>query len=149
MMKRILIIRFTMLMLMLITASGLYAQDDLMVGKLFEQYGHAKGCKMVELHHGSFKGYELETYKSLIYKNIGSQIANYLDTDRKNAKKVREIVEDGQVMSGYYMMKPIKSGINRYILFRKNNNQSGTVIYIEGSLSPEELMKLCTITRKR
>ncbi|MBP7985449.1 MAG: hypothetical protein KAZ28_07395 [Bacteroidaceae bacterium] len=124
------------------------AQDDLQVSNVFQLYGHDKGCKMVELHHGTFKGYQLDVYKSLIYKKIGNNVENYLKQDRKNAKKVREIVEDGQVTSGYYLMKPVKAGTNRYILFKKGENQSGTVIYIEGSLSPEQLMDLCTIRKK-
>ena len=137
-----------MISMMMFSASIMSAQDDLQVSNVFQLYGHDKGCKMVELHHGTFKGYQLDVYKSLIYKKIGNNVENYLKQDRKNAKKVREIVEDGQVTSGYYLMKPIKSGINRYILFKKGENQSGTVIYIEGSLSPEQLMDLCTIRKK-
>lgn len=137
-----------MITMMMFSASIMSAQDDLQVSNVFQLYGHDKGCKMVELHHGKFKGYQLDVYKSLIYKNIGNNVENYLRQDRKNAKKVREIIEDGQVTSGYYSMKPIKAGTNRYILFKKGENQSGTVIYIEGSLSPEQLMDLCTIRKK-
>lgn len=137
-----------MITMMIFSASVMRAQDDLQVSNIFQLYGHDKGCKMVELHHGTFKGFQLDVYKSLIYKENGNNVENYLRQDKKNAKKVREIVEDGQVTSGYYLMKPIKSGINRYILFKKGDNQSGTVVYIEGSLSPEQLMDLCTIKRK-
>lgn len=147
-MKNNMIIRIIMVTMMMFSASIMSAQDDLQVSNIFQLYGHDKGCKMVELHHGTFKGYQLDIYKSLIYKNIGNNVENYLKQDRKNAKKVREIIEDGQVTSGYYLMKPIKSGTNRYILFKKGENQSGTVIYIEGSLSPEQLMDLCTIRKK-
>ena len=137
-----------MISMMMFSASIMSAQDDLQVSNVFQLYGHDKGCKMVELHHGTFKGYQLDVYKSLIYKKIGNNVENYLKQDRKNAKKVREIIEDGQVTSGYYLMRPIKAGTNRYILFKKGENQSGTVIYIEGSLSPEQLMDLCTIRKK-
>ena len=147
-MKKNMIIRMIMISMMMFSASIMSAQDDLQVSNVFQLYGHDKGCKMVELHHGTFKGYQLDVYKSLIYKKIGNNVENYLKQDRKNAKKVREIVEDGQVTSGYYLMRPIKAGTNRYILFKKGENQSGTVIYIEGSLSPEQLMDLCTIRKK-
>jgi hypothetical protein len=147
-MKKNMIIRMIMISMMMFSASIMSAQDDLQVSNVFQLYGHDKGCKMVELHHGTFKGYQLDVYKSLIYKKIGNNVENYLKQDRKNAKKVREIVEDGQVTSGYYLMKPVKAGTNRYILFKKGENQSGTVIYIEGSLSPEQLMDLCTIRKK-
>lgn len=147
-MKKNMIIRMIMISMMMFSASIMSAQDDLQVSNVFQLYGHDKGCKMVELHHGTFKGYQLDVYKSLIYKKIGNNVENYLKQDRKNAKKVREIVEDGQVTSGYYLMKPVKAGTNRYILFKKGENQSGTVIYIEGTLSPEQLMDLCTIRKK-
>ena len=147
-MKKNMIIRMIMISMMMFSASVMSAQDDLQVSNVFQLYGHDKGCKMVELHHGTFKGYQLDVYKSLIYKKIGNNVENYLKQDRKNAKKVREIIEDGQVTSGYYLMKPVKAGTNRYILFKKGENQSGTVIYIEGSLSPEQLMDLCTIRKK-
>ena len=147
-MKKNMIIRMIMISMMMFSASIMSTQDDLQVSNVFQLYGHDKGCKMVELHHGTFKGYQLDVYKSLIYKKIGNNVENYLKQDRKNAKKVREIVEDGQVTSGYYLMKPVKAGTNRYILFKKGENQSGTVIYIEGSLSPEQLMDLCTIRKK-
>lgn len=147
-MKKNIGIKIAMITMMIFSASVMRAQDDLQVSNIFQLYGHDKGCKMVELHHGTFKGFQLDVYKSLIYKKNGNNVENYLRQDKKNAKKVREIVEDGQVTSGYYLMKPIKSGINRYILFKKGDNQSGTIVYIEGSLSPEQLMDLCTIKRK-
>lgn len=134
-------------MSMLLSASTMLAQADLQVGRVFDLYGHSKGCKMVELHHSSFRGYELDVYKSLIYSRYGNAIENYLKADRKNARKVREIVEDGVITSGYYMMKQTRQGINRYILFRNGSGQSGTVVYIEGALSPDELMKLCTVNK--
>ena len=103
-MKKNMIIRMIMISMMMFSASIMSAQDDLQVSNVFQLYGHDKGCKMVELHHGTFKGYQLDVYKSLIYKKIGNNVENYLKQDRKNAKKVREIVEDGQVTSGYYLM---------------------------------------------
>jgi hypothetical protein len=132
---------------MSLSASAMWAQADLQIGRVFDLYGHSKGCKMVELHHSSFRGYELEVYKSLVYSRYGNAIEAYLKTDRKNARKVREIVEDGIITSGYYMMKPVRQGLNRYILFRNGSKQSGTVVYIEGALTPDELMKLCTPNR--
>ena len=53
------------------------------------------------------------------------------------------MVENGQIVSGYYIMPPKSKGINRYILFSKVKPNRGTVIYIEGELSPDDIMKLC------
>ena len=41
------------------------------------------------------------------------------------------------------MLPPLPSGLNRYILFSNSPNNSGAVIYIEGTLGPDDIMKLC------
>lgn len=119
------------------------AQQGLNIDNVFKRYGHAKGCKMVELHDTKLRGYELKVYKSLTYKNLQPSIDPYLQADKKKAKKIREVVENGRVVSGYYMMPPAGDGMNRYILFSNPRGSGGAVIYIEGALSPDDIMKLC------
>lgn len=132
------------LCLMIFASLTAQAQEGLNVEKIFQRYGHAKGCKMVEMHNTSLKGYQMKVYKSLIYKSFAfSAINGYLKADRKAAKKIREVVDNGKMTSGYYMMAPLEKGINRYILFSNPSSNKGTVIYIEGELSPDDIMKLC------
>lgn len=119
------------------------AQEGLNVDKVFQRFGKSKGCKMVVMKNIELRGYKLQTYKSLVYKNLYSAIEPYLAADKKSAKKVREVVEEGRIVSGYYMMAPLRGGINRYILFSNVGGHKGTVIYIEGTLSPDDIMKLC------
>lgn len=119
------------------------AQEGLNVDKVFQRFGKSKGCKMVVMKNTELRGYKLQTYKSLVYKNLYSAIEPYLAADKKSAKKVREVVEEGRIVSGYYMMAPLRGGINRYILFSNVGGHNGTVIYIEGTLSPDDIMKLC------
>lgn len=119
------------------------AQEGLNVDKVFQRFGKSKGCKMVVMKNTELRGYKLQTYKSLVYKNLYSAIEPYLAADKKSAKKVREVVEEGRIVSGYYMMAPLRGGINRYILFSDVGGHKGTVIYIEGTLSPDDIMKLC------
>lgn len=121
----------------------LAAQEGLNVDKVFQRYGKAKGCKMVVMRNTELKGYKLRTYKSLVYKKLHSAIQPYLAADKKKARKIREVIEEGQLVSGYYMMPPLQGGINRYILFSNVGGSKGTVIYIEGTLSPNDIMKLC------
>ena len=119
------------------------AQEGLNVDKVFQRFGKSKGCKMVVMKNTELRGYKLQTYKSLVYKTLYSAIEPYLAADKKSAKKVREVVEEGRIVSGYYMMAPLRGGINRYILFSNVGGHKGTVIYIEGTLSPDDIMKLC------
>lgn len=119
------------------------AQEGLNVDRVFQRFGKSKGCKMVVMKNTELRGYKLHTYKSLVYKNLYSAIEPYLAADKKSAKKVREVVEEGRIVSGYYMMAPLRGGINRYILFSNVGGHKGTVIYIEGTLSPDDIMKMC------
>lgn len=143
-MKRRVVKRMALLIvLFFVSMLPLAAQEGLSVDKVFQRYGKAKGCKMVVMKNTELKGYKLRTYKSLVYKKLHSAIQPYLAADKKKARKIREVIEEGQLVSGYYMMAPLSGGINRYILFSYVGGSKGTVIYIEGTLSPDDIMKLC------
>ena len=106
------------------------------------------GCKMVVMQNTKLRGYRLAVYKSLTYNNkYATSINNILKTDRRAAKKIREVVDNGRIASGYYMMAPLQSGNNRYILFSNTDHNKGAVIYIEGDLSPEDIMSICYTKR--
>ena len=130
------------LLLTIICTLTVGAQTALGVEKALATYGHSKGCKMVEMHDMQIKGYKLKTYKSLTYSRYGTEIEAMLAEDKKQARKIREVVEDGVVTSGYYQMDA-RRGINRYVLFSKGTKGKGTLIYIEGMLKPEDIMVLC------
>jgi len=132
-----------MALLSLVAAVAATAQEGLGVDKIFRDYGHAKGCKMVEMHNAKLRGYAMRVYKSITCRTLPNPVDECLKEDRKSAKKVREVVEDGKITSGYYLMPPLEKGINRYILFSRTGKGGGAVIYIEGNLSPDDIMKLC------
>ena len=67
--------------------------------------------------------------------------------DRRQATKIREVISDGRVSSGYYIMSPSDNGLNRYILYTLKQDNSGAVIYIEGKLLPDDILKMCYQTR--
>jgi len=119
------------------------AQQGLAVADVFSRYGHERGCRMVEMHDTNLRGYELKTYQSLTYRSQGNEIATMLDADRRKARKIREVVSDGRVTSGYYIMPPTVEGLNRYVLYSQKTNKSGAVIYIEGKLEPDDILRIC------
>lgn len=142
-MKRYLFRRMMFMAMLLMLAVAAMGQKGLNVDNVFQRYGRAKGCKMVVMENTTLHGYKLRVYKSLVYKKLHHAVKPYLDADRKNAKKVREVIDGGELVSGYYMMKPLSGGYNRYILFSYVDSRKGTVIYIEGKLSPDDILKLC------
>ncbi len=139
MLKRVL---FTMLWAA-VSMLSVHAQTGLEIDKAFERYGHEKGCKMVEMYDARLRGYQLHVYKSLTYKKQGDAVDALLKADRKQAKKIREVVEDGRITGGYYMMPSLPSGMERYILFSNGSRGEGSLIYIEGHITPSDIMKLC------
>ena len=88
--------------------------------------------------------------------NRGYNTINYLNNYIKMKKYnfnagpsmlPREVIDNGSIASGYYMMSPHANGINRYVLFSHTNKDKGAVIYIEGDLSPEDIMTICYTKR--
>ncbi len=135
-------ILLTVLLVAVLPATKVLAQDDLGINKIFERYGHARGCTMVELRGVKIQRHKLKKYKSIVYTRIGREVKAALSEDRRWAKKIREIVDNGRIVSGYYMMPQQKEGINRYVLFSDTDGSSGAVIYIEGRLSPDDIMDI-------
>lgn len=133
----------TALLMTVLAATAAMAQADLSIAKAFDRYGHSKGCKMVEMTGTKLKGYDIHVYRSMTYRKIAAEVEPYLKEDRKKAKKIREVVEDGRIMSGYYMMPPRSNGMNRYILFSNKNGGSGAIVYIEAHISPDDIMRIC------
>ena len=139
-------IRLLAFVLLLVAAAvPMCAQTGLQVEKVFERYGRARGCKFVVMHDTKLRGYKLHVYKALTYRRGKADVSTYLKADRRAAKKVREVVDNGRIVSGYYMMSPAQGGMNRYILFSDVPGNPGAVIYIEGHLSPDDIMKMCYI----
>lgn len=145
----LLIIRTALTLCLIIIGIGTTnAQEGLAVNNIFQQYGHSNGCKMVVMKNTKLRGYHLIIYKSLTYPNkYAADIKKDLNTDRRAAKKIREVIDNGSIASGYYMMPPHANGINRYVLFSNTNKGKGAVIYIEGDLSPEDIMTICYTKR--
>ena len=134
---------FILIVLLMAVCHVAVAQQGLAVADVFSRYGHERGCRMVEMHDTNLRGYELNTYQSLTYRSQGNEIATMLDADRRKARKIREVVSDGRVTSGYYIMPPTAEGLNRYVLYSQKTNKSGAVIYIEGKLEPDDILRIC------
>ena len=116
-----LIKRFFIGLLLIVVASiSANAQEGLYVKSIFQRFGHAKGCKMVTMQNAQLKGYKLKIYKSLVYKNHATEIAHYLKSDRKAAKKIREVVENGkQGNRDLYRRRPVARRYHETLLFQK------------------------------
>lgn len=57
--------RMAAIVIMLMMTAATALAQNVHVGQLFSRFGHARGCKMVEMHDTELKGYSLSVYKSL------------------------------------------------------------------------------------
>lgn len=141
---------FTLLAATLAT-TALHAQEQLKINSVFEKYGKQKGSTMVELSGESLKDYRLDIYRSITLpykKSVPNDIQQSLEADKKQARKIKEVVSNGFILSGYYQLPEKSKNINRYILFKTGNDGTATLIYIEGGSDSEELIKKLFIKNK-
>lgn len=131
-------------------SQAINAQKDLQINNLFNEFGTNKKVTMVKLSGDILQSYNMTTYKSLVFEDITPYLERVLeclekDAQSNNIKKKQEIIESGQLNSAYYELEKVKRGkqtVNRYILFKRNRSNKGTLVYIEGGLNEKELMNI-------
>jgi hypothetical protein len=138
-------IRILLCSLLLACSTGIYAQKGLQIASLFQKYGNRKGSTYVELSKQLSKSWDITHYQSLKLTKVEKALPDIyrcLNADRERAKKIKEVVADGQLQSGYYQLPPIEKSINRFILFRLGKKGDATLIYIEGEIDSDDLVAL-------
>lgn len=119
-------------------------QKDLKIQEVFSRYGKKKNVTMVELSNEMLETYGMTHYKSITIKNDAEAlhfIRQCLETDQKGARKIKEVIDDGGIVSAYYQL-PGNNDLNRFILFKVNTKGVCTLVYIEGDLDSDDLITL-------
>ena len=114
--------------------SAAETQKDLKIQEVFQRYGKKRNVTMVELSNEM-----LETYGMTRYKRFTRQC---LEADQKGARKIKEVTDDGGVVSAYYQLKGVEADINRFVLFKVSKKGVITLVYIEGDLDSDDLITL-------
>jgi len=141
-------IKYLIAVLLLIAPAMMQAQENLRIGDVFSYYGKRHGSTMVQLSEDVIRTYDMTLYKSLSFRpeSFGNKsldwVIDCIDQDKRKAKKIKETMLDGSLKSGYYQLPQVKSGINRFILFKIGDKRKATLIYIEGGLSSAELVDM-------
>lgn len=121
------------------------AQKDLKIQEVFRRYGKKKNVTMVELSNEMLETYGMTRYKSITIKNDPDALAftrRCLEADQKGARKIKEVTDDGGVVSAYYQLPGVEEDINRFVLFKVNRKGVITLVYIEGDLDSDDLITL-------
>ena len=125
--------------------SSLSAQSKPAVFQIFEKYGKQKGITMLEISEELMTEYRIKQFKSIIFEDgtrALPEIRRCIELDKQEAKKMKEATTDGLVVSGYYRLKTADTAMNRYLIFKVGKSNKVTLLYIEGRLTPEELVEL-------
>ena len=140
------VIRTTLIILLLAAfPASIKAQEDLHSASVFQKYGNEKGTTYVELSKMLSKNWDITHYQSLKLTKAEKALPDIyrcLESDREHARKIKEVVTDGHIQSGYYQLPPVKDKINRFILFRLGKKGEATLIYIEGEIDSDDLVTL-------
>jgi predicted transcriptional regulator len=120
-------------------------QKDLKIQDVFSRYGKKKNVTMVELSNEMLETYGMAHYKSITIKNDDEAlhfIRRCLEADQKGARKIKEVTDDGGIISAYYQLPSVKEELNRFVLFKVNRKGVLTLVYIEGELDSDDLITL-------
>lgn len=117
--------------------------QNLKINSIFEKYGKLKGSTMVILSGEAVQNYRLSLYRSITLRYEDPQsndLQQCLNADKQQARKIKEVISNGMIRSGYYQLPDEGGKMNRYILFKIADDQQATLIYMEGDLKSEELI---------
>lgn len=130
-------------LLLIISGVTTQAQENLRINTVFEKYGKQKGATMVVLSGKALYNYRLDKYRSITLQynqTILEEIQECLETDKQQARQIKEVISNGIISSGYYQLPEIENRIKRYILFKIGDDGTATLIYMEGGEDSEELI---------
>lgn len=140
--------RYTLLLLLaafLLVPVGVSAQKDLKIQDVFQRYGKNRNVTMVELSNEMLETYGMTHYKSITIKEDTEAlrfVRRCLSADQEGARKIKEITDDGGIISAYYQLPGKETDINRFILFKVSKKGLITLVYIEGDLDSDDLITL-------
>ena len=126
-----LLIMLAALMLLPTGVGAAEAQKDLKIQDVFTRYGKKRNVTMVELSNEMLETYGMTRYKSITIK-----------ADQRGARKIKEVTDDGGVVSAYYQLPGKDPDVNRFVLFKVNSKGTITLVYIEGELDSDDLITL-------
>jgi hypothetical protein len=120
-------------------------QKDLKIQEVFQRYGKKRNVTMVELSNEMLETYGLTHYKSITIKDDPQALhftRQCLEADQQGARKIKEVTNDGGIISAYYQLPGSRTDINRFILFKVSLKGVITLVYIEGELDSDDLITI-------
>lgn len=149
-MRQLQLLLFSILLLLPTMLSAAEQQDGLRIKEVFTRYGDKKNAVMIELSDYTTFESHVNLYRSItIRKNSTAlkMVRECLKADTRNAKELRKVTSDGDVVSAQYQL-PKKDNLDRYIVFNINKDEDITIIYIDGNIQSHTLIDTLKIIIK-
>lgn len=108
-----LLIMLAALMLLPTGVGAAEAQKDLKIQDVFTRYGKKRNVTMVELSNEMLETYGMTRYKSITIKDDPEALRftrQCLEADQRGARKIKEVTDDGGVVSAYYQLPGQRPG---------------------------------------
>ena len=140
----------TLLALLAVLTVPACAQNGLAVAQLFDgRYKDRAGATEVLVKGRQLKAYDLTLFRSLTLRATDAEtrrIEQLVRTDARHAADKETAARGGRLYYGFYRFPPA-DGRQRYLFYR-NNALAGdasaglTVVYLEGSATPDQLKQM-------
>ena len=138
--------KFWVIIILIFAYAGLgFSTQAQAVLSVFKKYGNDYGVTMLEASRELMKEYKIKTFKSIIFEDGAEalpEIRKAINKDKEGALNIKESSKSGLLMSGYYQLLSEKQNLNRYLIFKVGKENKTTLIYVEGELTPDELVEL-------
>ena len=130
-------------------ATSALAQESLMINNAFEFIPESDiHNEYVRLTGESLKQANgITLFMSLTVSDSPKHVKSIRDmalVDGEKATEKKTIVRDGETVACYFQLPPAvsNSNINRFILYRKKDDNCAILIYMEGTTTLDELVKI-------
>lgn len=136
--------KILILCIVLLLPYCVFAQKDLNIANVFNEYGKRKGSVMIELSKDILrKNTNIDHYKSLQAKGDVSMLRmaqKDISRDVTGGIRLKEEIKNGMLVTGYYCLKKnVHNSIYEYILYKSNCVSEMSLIYLKGDFSPQNL----------
>ncbi|MDL2222770.1 hypothetical protein LJB98_01565 [Bacteroidales bacterium OttesenSCG-928-M11] len=136
-------LKYILLLSFFLFGLGMYAQQNLEIEAVFDEFGKQQGSILIELEKDVLgENTRIAKYKSLVIKkqdNVLEAILEAIEVDIEGGLKLVETKKDGRIESGRYCLSREKdSKTYEYVLF-KNEPKRLTLVYLRGNFPPERL----------
>lgn len=142
-------IYITAIFIFIFCGSPVWAQKDMHISPFFSgEYNTNPHAEVIILKGKKLKPYGLNLFHSIALIESPDDVRAFEKAvlkDGESAVEAKLIKKENEIIACYYQLSPHASDsdkMNRFILFRKEDNETATLIYMEGKTELDKLIQI-------